>query len=156
VDADTVIVFGDTDAGPTLWSVTGTGVDFSIGLWESGVARVPFLEGGTEIYGTGLFFFAETWTGQGTQLFRYDIATQGIEQITSGTAPLRDASGYSMEVADDVLWFVFDEGYGDGLELHSYDETYGWWGAMSDLDQGSAGYDAWNLAAVAQQDVLVV
>ncbi|PWS34483.1 hypothetical protein DFH01_26075 [Falsiroseomonas bella] len=154
VDEDTVVVFGDTDAGPTLWSVTGTTVDFSIGLWESGISGIPFLEGGTEVYGTGLFFFADTWTGQGTQLFRYDIPTQDIQQISSGTFVGRDAFEYSMEVAEGLLWFVFDEGYGDGLELHYYEQGFGW-GSLSDLDQGSSGYDAWNLAAIATQEVLV-
>jgi hypothetical protein len=58
-----------------------------------------------------------------------------------------------MEVADGVLWFVFDEGYGNGLELHYY--AGGGWGSVSDLDQGANDYDAYDLAAVAARDVLI-
>jgi hypothetical protein len=153
VDADTVVVFGDTDAGTKLWSVTGTTAEPGIDLWSSGISGVPFLEGGTEVYDGGVFFFADTWTGQGTQLFRYDIATEVIQQISGGNDTGRDPFQYSMEVADGVLWFVFDEGYGNGLELHYY--AGGGWGSVSDLDQGANDYDAYDLAAVAARDVLI-
>jgi hypothetical protein len=129
IDSDTVVVFGDTATGPKLWAVTGTAIDYTIDLpTAAGIVGVPFLEGGTEMFEGDLFFFADDFDGvqSVTQLFRFDPDTLTLENITLGVAPEnRGAFDYSMEVADGLLWFVFDFGYGDGLELSYYGNPFG-------------------------------
>ncbi|WP_137178562.1 tandem-95 repeat protein, partial [Roseomonas sp. AR75] len=153
-DGTTVYAFGDTEGGPALWLVSGTTVEMRIDLFNAGISGIPFLDAGTEFYDGGLFFFADSWSN-GTQLFRFDLASQEVSQITAGTTSARyDAFDYSMEVAEGVLWFVYDEGYGDGLEVHAYDGVgYGSW---TDLDLGGYGYQASDLAAIAAQDDIIL
>jgi len=154
IDEDTIVAFGDSSTGPRLFAVTGTSVDYSIDLTTHGIWGVPFLDGGTEIFEGHLFFFADT--PNGTQLFRFDLFSQEIEEVSFGAPSSQyNAFDYSMEVADGLLWVVFDQGFGDGLELYWYGDPFGGEGGNSfssftDLD----GYEPAQLVAVAPPELV--
>jgi hypothetical protein len=158
VDSDTVAVFGDDDGQLMLWLVTGTTVDLALNLTAShSITGVPFLEGGSELFQGDVMFFAEQGFGN-TQLFRFDTATNSLTQVTYGSPSAQSPFEYSMATSVDpirgeLLWFVYDQGYGDGLELHVYGDPYGfgydYFQTWTSLDPNYSGYDPNELQVIA-------
>jgi hypothetical protein len=156
LDADTVAVLGDSDAGTTLWLVTGTTVELTLDLGTYGIYGAPFVDGGSELFQGDLMFWGST--GSGDQLFRFDTDTDTVSQVTFGSYSGRGAFDYSMAASGGLLWYAFDEGYGEGLELYVYGDPYSYgydyitqW---TDLDNSYAGYDPSRLQVVGLAEVL--